>query len=447
MEVVRQAAFAEIEPERADHAAVARLDGRGPAGLDVFRQRQVAIVVPQRVGGDIGHDHRPPQEGRGAAGAGPGADGLALQRVGVGRRHAWRGQGPQLAGLVHPQHGGRDFGRQALDLAADHVHHLDHRGLIDHRLQHAALQHFVHLGGRDVGQHIDDVDQRAALVEHRVGHHRYPQRLAAAVIDQHVLVIALAAGDAAVQFLAGATVGAAAGQQLAQFLPERIGARKAQHALEAIVDVDDSAVAPGHGHGIAGFVDPQQQQADLFLAFRIGDGLARDDRNAAHFAALVAHRQIGGLDPQRRAAAGAIAAGAGEEFAATQAGPDLFGAGDALAFVHAVAQQVVAQAGDIGAGIVQRGQEVVVRAQQRTGGVEVEQQQRPVHRRQIVAHLPRGALRGHARTAWMRIKHKGLHTGRQRFRVHSGPGKAKRDAVASILLGQVQGLVRPAERF
>ncbi|MNT68923.1 hypothetical protein D3C72_2071900 [compost metagenome] len=76
----------------------------------------------------------------------------------------------------------------------------------------------MHLGGSDVGQHVHDVDERAAVVEHRVGHDRHPQRLAAAVIDQHVLVEAFAAGDAAVQLFAGAAVGPAAGQQFAQFL-------------------------------------------------------------------------------------------------------------------------------------------------------------------------------------------------------------------------------------
>ncbi|CUJ08835.1 Uncharacterised protein [Achromobacter xylosoxidans] len=260
-------------------------------------------------------------------------------------------------------------------------------------------------------------------------------------------MIALAAGDAAVQFLARAAVGPAAGQQFAQLLLQRVGAREAQHALEAVVDVDNAAIAARHGHGVAGFVDAQQQQADFLLALGVGDGLARDDRDAADLAAFVAHRQISGLDPHRGPAALAIAAGAREELATTQPRPDLLGAGDALAFVHAVAQQVVAQSGHIGAGIVERGQEVVVRVQEGAGGIEVEQQQCPVHRRQIVAHLPRGALRGHARTAWMRIKHKGLHTGRQRLRVHSAPGESKCDAVASVLLGQVQGLVRPAERF
>ncbi|MNL42682.1 hypothetical protein D3C87_1651510 [compost metagenome] len=76
----------------------------------------------------------------------------------------------------------------------------------------------MHLGGRDVGQHIDDIDQRTPVIEDGIGHDRHPQRLAAAVIDQHVLVEAFAAGDAAVQLFAGAAVGPAAGQQFAQFL-------------------------------------------------------------------------------------------------------------------------------------------------------------------------------------------------------------------------------------
>ena len=173
MKVVGQPALAEIEAESADDSAIAGLDRRGPAGLDVLRQRQ-AIAVPQRIGGDIRHDDRPAQEGGSAAGAALRADRLAVQRVAERRRQAGRGQRPQPPGIVHPQHGGQHLGRQAFDLAAHHVHHFGDRCLVDHGLQHAALQHLMHLGRGDIGQHIHHVDQRAALVEHGVGHDRHP---------------------------------------------------------------------------------------------------------------------------------------------------------------------------------------------------------------------------------------------------------------------------------
>ncbi len=360
MKIVRQTAFAEVKAERTDHPAIAGLDGRRPACLDVFRQRQMAVVVPQRVRRDVRHDDRPTQERRRAAGAHVRTNLHPVQRAGVGVRHARRRQRAQMPRIVHPQHRRRHFGRQALDLAAHHVHDLDHRRLVHHGLQHAALQHLVHLGGRNVGQHIHDVDQRATVIEDRVGHDRHPQRLAAAVIDQHVFMEAFAASDAAVQFFARAAVRASARQQLAQFLMQRVAARKAQHALKAVVHVDDAAIATGHRHRVARFVDAQQQQADLFLPFRVGNRLARHHRHAGDGAVLVGQRQVRGFDPQAAAVFHAVATRAGKMFAPTQARPDAFAAGDALAFIQAVAQHVVAQRQRLFAGIANRRQEIGV---------------------------------------------------------------------------------------
>ncbi|KAG1585587.1 hypothetical protein G6F46_014838 [Rhizopus delemar] len=60
---------------------------------------------------------------------------------------------------------------------------------------------------------------------------------------------------------------------------------------------NDAAITAGHRNGVAGFVDAQEQQADLFLALGIGNRLARDDRNAHDLAIIVLQRQISGLDP------------------------------------------------------------------------------------------------------------------------------------------------------
>ncbi len=95
MEIVRQAAFAEIEAERADHPAVARLDRRRPAGLVFLGQRQMAVIVPQRVRGDVRHDDRPAQKRRRAAGAHLRTDRHAFQRVRIALRQAGRGQRTQ----------------------------------------------------------------------------------------------------------------------------------------------------------------------------------------------------------------------------------------------------------------------------------------------------------------------------------------------------------------
>ncbi|MNV76083.1 hypothetical protein D3C71_1694170 [compost metagenome] len=78
--------------------------------------------------------------------------------------------------------------------------------------------------------------------------------------------------------------------------------------------------------------------------------------------------------------------------APTQSRPHLFATGHALAFVHAVAQHVMAQQQGLFKGVPHGRQEIGVGVQQRAVRVEIEQQQRPVHRRQIIVGMPRGAL-------------------------------------------------------
>ncbi|KAG1364954.1 hypothetical protein G6F59_018879 [Rhizopus arrhizus] len=68
-----------------------------------------------------------------------------------------------------------------------------------------------------------------------------------------------------------------------------------------------------------------------------------------------------------------------------QPGPDAFSAGDALAFVHAVAQHVVAQRQGLLQGVPRGSQEIGVGVRQRAARIEIEQQQRPIHRRQYQA--------------------------------------------------------------
>jgi hypothetical protein len=194
-------------------------------------------------------------------------------------------------------------------------------------------------------------------------------------------------------------------------LVHRVAAGESQHALEAVVHVDDAAVPPRHRDGVAGFVDAQEQEADLLLALGVRDGAPGNDGDARDLAGFVAYRQVRGLDPQEAACLRAVAAGARKMPAAQQPRPDLFAPDDALAFVQAVAQHVVAQGQGLCAGILHRGQEIFIGVRQKAGHVEVEQQQRPIHRRQVIARAPGGALGPRGGKAWMRIKHMGLHAG------------------------------------
>src|SRR5450755_2475071 len=58
MSGVRRLRLAVVDGKGAKHPAVLRRDGRGPAGSQAERQSQIAVVGPQRVGRDIGHDDR-----------------------------------------------------------------------------------------------------------------------------------------------------------------------------------------------------------------------------------------------------------------------------------------------------------------------------------------------------------------------------------------------------
>ena len=75
-------------------------------------------------------------------------------------------------------------GRDALDLAAQQHGHVVQRRVVRHRVQHLVLEHFVHLGVRDVGEHEHDVLQLARGAAHRVHHDRGPERAPVACVEQ-----------------------------------------------------------------------------------------------------------------------------------------------------------------------------------------------------------------------------------------------------------------------
>ena len=107
-----------IERERADHPSAARLDRTGPAGLETKRLDQRAVVLPQRIGGDVLDHDRLAAKRRRAARAGHRADGKAVQSRRVARREARRRDGMEDAVLVHRKNGADRLRRKLLDSLA-----------------------------------------------------------------------------------------------------------------------------------------------------------------------------------------------------------------------------------------------------------------------------------------------------------------------------------------
>jgi hypothetical protein len=85
---IRAASRAEVESERAEHAPLLVEDGRRPAGTQPVSQRDVTVIVPERVGRNVLHEHRLAAEGRRAARAGARSDALAVDSTGERRRKA-----------------------------------------------------------------------------------------------------------------------------------------------------------------------------------------------------------------------------------------------------------------------------------------------------------------------------------------------------------------------
>ena len=85
---IRTASRAEVERERAEHPPLLVEDGRRPAGTQPVCQRDVTVIVPERVGRNVLHDHRLAAKGRRAARAGARSDALAVDSTGERRRKA-----------------------------------------------------------------------------------------------------------------------------------------------------------------------------------------------------------------------------------------------------------------------------------------------------------------------------------------------------------------------
>lgn len=92
----RFAGLPHIDGEGADEAVLDVEDGGGPAGAEIVGEGGVAVVVPERIRGDVAYDHGAATESGGAARTGGGADGASVDGAGVAAGQAWGGGVMQL---------------------------------------------------------------------------------------------------------------------------------------------------------------------------------------------------------------------------------------------------------------------------------------------------------------------------------------------------------------
>ena len=373
--------MAVVEGKGAGHPALQGADGGGPAGRIAQRQDELLEVGPQRVGGNVAHQHGPVVEGGRAAGADIGADGHAVQRRRVRGRQAGRGQRVQAVLLVHLQHRHRNVGRNALHLAADQVQHLGQRLVAGHGLQGAPLQHLVHLGLGDVGDHGHRGVQPAIGAHDGIGLGADPIPLAV-LADEDLL---------AVHRLACVQFGAVGSREFGRSMGHQQGdgrtahdlfAAPAEHAGEACVDIGDGPVAVGDHHGRVGGIGHQGQAPQMFLPSAVGLHPGRDvGGNAQHMAerALgIQHGGIGGLQPAGAAVAAPVFAHARNRLAPAPAlAPPAVGVGIGMCLC---AQVTVQQALGARGRVAKNGFVIGVGAHQPAFGRELRQRHGLVQR-------------------------------------------------------------------
>ena len=251
----------EVKRERAHHQPLVVFDGAGPAGLESGRFEEGAVVIPARVGGDVGGDHRPAQIGRRAAGANVGADLHAIEcRADVVRQTGGR-QGMNPAVRVYRQDGGRDLRGNVFHLLAHPGHQLWQAGFADHAFEHALLQHFMHLGQGDVGEHRDGAAGTSLCFIRFVDHHRYPARLAIAAVDERIAVVMPLQAQSAANGFRQALVRVRALQHVAEVTAPRFVTGEAKKAREALVDIHHLPVAVGQRDGVVAAIQGLAQGA------------------------------------------------------------------------------------------------------------------------------------------------------------------------------------------
>ncbi len=129
----------EIEREGGAHFAGPVDDGIGPAGPEAERQGQGLVVVPERIGGDVGDFDGGAAIGGGAAGADDGPDGDTFERGRILRGQARAGERMKRA-IGHEQDRAQRLGRASFGTLADQQADRLERGAAGDRFEHFGLQ-------------------------------------------------------------------------------------------------------------------------------------------------------------------------------------------------------------------------------------------------------------------------------------------------------------------
>ncbi len=279
---------------------------------------------PQRVGFDVGDQHRAPEPGGGAAGTDVRPDAHAIELGRVAERQAGTGQRMQQPLFVHLQDRGAHLRRHALDLLAHHFQHLDQRQILRHGLQGAVVQDLVDLGLGDVQQHRHGAGPLPLGIHDWVADDLAPVAPAFLAGDHGLEVPGKSLAQAGAH-LFSPPGGDLRHQQLQHLLALDLAQCPAEHALEAVVAVDHARTRVGdHDRGI-GVVGHQGQAPQVVLPGQLRTLAVPDvgghHQDPADLAFMVAHGGVKRLQPAAAAVAADALDHAGELVARTQRPP------------------------------------------------------------------------------------------------------------------------------
>ena len=230
---------------------------RRPAGPQAVLRRQRAVISPERVGADVRDDDLPVGIGRRAARAGRGPDGGAIDQAAVGGRQARRRAVPQMHAIGVQQEDGTERARHLLFQAKHQpVQHRGQRGGA-HNQFHGALfplhQLLRALALGDVNARADVALETALGGVARDALARKPSinSVAVALAVVHLERLAGIEGLCVDVHAAGQVVGMDAfGPAVAEFLLERAAGEVQPGLVEISAEFVHAAHPDQHGCGI-----------------------------------------------------------------------------------------------------------------------------------------------------------------------------------------------------
>ena len=165
------ARLAVVNGQHAEDFPLAVMDRRGPAGAQAVLERELAVTRPQRVAGDVLHDHLPVQRNRRRAGRDLGTNDQTLKAAPECLRQAGAGAEPQVDAVLIEQHDRADRSLQLIIQAKHQIaQHLAQRLGADDRFHGAFLPCQKLLGmpaGGDVHHQGGDSGAGALVVDER----------------------------------------------------------------------------------------------------------------------------------------------------------------------------------------------------------------------------------------------------------------------------------------